>query len=133
MFDSTQSMLHSLLLLHMQEVESDAEVLAQSAAHMVAREAMALKLAVLGRQMEAKQKRLAALQGAADIEGAKTKYMLELQKERDRQAKEKTELMKVNNPASSNILHVVCKGLAILGLLPCGKARNATLQAGAQK
>ncbi|KAF8064520.1 KIN4A [Scenedesmus sp. PABB004] len=48
------------------ESEPDAEVLAQSAAHMVAREAMALKLAALGRQMEAKQKRLLALQSAAD-------------------------------------------------------------------
>eukprot|EP00878_Enallax_costatus_P032294 GHUV01035464.1.p2 GENE.GHUV01035464.1~~GHUV01035464.1.p2 ORF type:complete len:121 (-),score=47.06 GHUV01035464.1:7-369(-) len=87
--------INPLRCLLLQEVESDAEVLAQSAAHMVAREAMALKLAVLGRQMEAKQKRLAALQGAADIEGAKTKYMLELQKERDTLAKEKAELMKV--------------------------------------
>lgn len=98
----------------MQEAEPDSEVLAQSAAHMVAREAMALKLAVLGRQMEAKQKRLAALQGAADIEGAKTKYMLELQKERDILAKEKTDLMKVEtssaapSPHDNNLLPLCC-------------------------
>lgn len=94
--------LAALLPVVWQEVEPDAEVLAQSAAHMVAREAMALKLAVLGRQMEAKQKRLAALQGAADIEGAKTKYMLELQKERDTLAKEKTELTKVGSSCTAS-------------------------------
>lgn len=71
-------------------------MLAQSAAHLVCREAMALKLAVLGRQMEAKQKRLLALQSAADMEGAKSKYMLELQKERDTLAKEKTALLQVS-------------------------------------
>ncbi|WIA39358.1 hypothetical protein OEZ86_005467 [Tetradesmus obliquus] len=75
------------------EVESDAEVLAQSAAHMMAREAMNMKLAALARQMEAKQKRLLALQSAADMEGAKSKYMMELQKERDTLAKEKTALL----------------------------------------
>jgi hypothetical protein len=74
---------------------ADAEVLAQSAAHMVAREQMALKLAVLARQMEAKQKRLLALQSAAEFEGAKSKYMLELQKERDTLAKEKSVLLQV--------------------------------------
>jgi hypothetical protein len=84
-----------LLLLPLQEVESDAEVLAQSAAHMVAREAMTMKLAALARQMEAKQKRLLALQSAADMEGAKSKYMMELQKERDTLAKEKTALLQV--------------------------------------
>jgi hypothetical protein len=84
-----------LLLLPHQEVESDAEVLAQSAAHMVAREAMTMKLAALARQMEAKQKRLLALQSAADMEGAKSKYMMELQKERDTLAKEKTALLQV--------------------------------------
>lgn len=87
-----------LLLDHVleQEVESDAEVLAQSAAHMMAREAMNMKLAALARQMEAKQKRLLALQSAADMEGAKSKYMMELQKERDTLAKEKTALLQVS-------------------------------------
>lgn len=56
------------LVLALQEVAPDAEILAQSAAHMMAREELALKLEVLGRQMEAKQKRLLALQSAADIE-----------------------------------------------------------------
>eukprot|EP00775_Hariotina_reticulata_P005026 gene5026-5268_t len=85
------------------ETVADAEVLAQSAAHMVAREQMALKLAVLARQMEAKQKRLLALQSAAESEGAKSKYMLELQKERDTLAKEKAALLqKVHAVAAAN-------------------------------
>jgi hypothetical protein len=76
-------------------VEPDAEELAQSAAHLMAREALALKLEVLGRQMAAKQRRLEALQGAADVEGAKARLMAELQRERDTLAREKTALLQV--------------------------------------
>eukprot|EP00879_Flechtneria_rotunda_P010714 GHRR01011196.1.p1 GENE.GHRR01011196.1~~GHRR01011196.1.p1 ORF type:complete len:1304 (+),score=608.99 GHRR01011196.1:374-4285(+) len=75
------------------EAEPDAILLAHSAAHQLAHDAMNHKLDVLNRQMEAKQKRLLALQSAADMQGAKSKYMQELQKERDTLAKEKTALL----------------------------------------
>jgi hypothetical protein len=52
----------------------DAELIAGTTAHFVSQEQLKHRLAAIGRQMVAKQRRLAALQGAVAGDGLKAQY-----------------------------------------------------------
>ena len=67
----------ALIYAHLQEADSskDAELIAGTTAHFVSQEQLKHRLAAIGRQMVAKQRRLAALQGAvATGDGLKAQY-----------------------------------------------------------
>ncbi|KIZ01228.1 kinesin family member 3/17 [Monoraphidium neglectum] len=85
----------------------DAELIAGTTAHFVSQEQLKHRLAAIGRQMVAKQRRLAALQGAVAGDGLKAQYdghLQALQAERDALLKEKTGLLqKLHKAAEASL------------------------------
>jgi hypothetical protein len=76
----------------------DTELIANATAHMVGQEQLKLRLALLGRQMHAKQERLTALQKHLDDNGIKAQYMQQLnllQSEKKALEKERSSLQQV--------------------------------------
>jgi hypothetical protein len=100
-----------VVLLQVPDPVDDTELIANATAHMVGQEQLKVRLAMLGRQMHAKQERLTALQKHLDDNGVKAQYMAQLsmlQSEKKALEKERSSLQQVGKGGS-------CQGLSSTG------------------